>query len=325
VRSDYTRLSVVFDCMVFLQGVSQVTGPAAACLKLVEDNQVELFLSARILTEVQDVLTRPKLQRKFPILTQAYVDTFLQALIRKATIIPDVPQQFAYERDPKDEPYINLAIASGASYLVSRDNDLLDLMYDANFCIQFPKLTILDPVAFLRTYREYQAIPNEIAGYLRLFYNLPVDCRIDITLTGEGMFQAMLVNAEGSIAKAVDGSFKKSGDRFILAPLEQPELNLEQLKVYDAILRDFTDKLRAGAENGHARILLAQEGDHLELFDVLGDHPNIAGSVKAEMIAVWHSLDNMLRMHGYRAIKRLPSETNPAAILAEKHTSSFQF
>jgi predicted nucleic acid-binding protein len=81
----------VFDCMIFLQGAAGIAGPAAACLKLVEDNQVELFLSARILAEVQDVLTRPRLQRKFPILTREYVDVFLQALIRKATIIPEVP------------------------------------------------------------------------------------------------------------------------------------------------------------------------------------------------------------------------------------------
>ena len=151
-----TRLSVVFDCMVFLQGAARRSGPSAACLKLVEDNRVELFLSADILAEVQDVLTRPKLQRKYPILTQEYVGALLRALIRTATIIPDVPRQFVYERDPKDEPYINLALASGAAYLVSRDNDLLDLMSDMDFHTRFPKLTIIDPVAFLQISREEQ-------------------------------------------------------------------------------------------------------------------------------------------------------------------------
>lgn len=37
-------------------------------------------------------------------------------------------KQFSYERDPKDEPYVNLALAAGAKYLVTRDKDLLDLM-----------------------------------------------------------------------------------------------------------------------------------------------------------------------------------------------------
>lgn len=153
MSSESQRLPVVFDCIVFLQGAARMTGPAAACLKLVEDNQVELFLSARILAEIQDVLTRPKLQRKFPILTPDYVDAFLRTFTQKATIVSDVPHQFVYERDPKDEPYINLALAVGAVYLVSRDKDVLDLLSDPDFRSQFPTLTILDPVAFLQTYK----------------------------------------------------------------------------------------------------------------------------------------------------------------------------
>ena len=146
--------------MVFLQGASRAAGPCAACLKLVEENRVELFLSARILAEVRDVLTRPKIQRKFPILTQEYVDVFLHALIRKATLLPDVPQQFVYERDPKDEPYINVALACGAAYLVSRDKDLLDLMSELDFRVRFPKLSVVDPIAFLQIYREDLSVPD---------------------------------------------------------------------------------------------------------------------------------------------------------------------
>ena len=57
---------------------------------------------------------------------------------------------FTLDRDPKDEIYVNLAIEAGASYLVSRDKDLLDLMNDPDFRSRFPGLTILDPVAFLK-------------------------------------------------------------------------------------------------------------------------------------------------------------------------------
>jgi predicted nucleic acid-binding protein len=39
-----------------------------------------------------------------------------------------VPTAFEYPRDPDDAPYINLAIATGANLIVSRDRDLLDLM-----------------------------------------------------------------------------------------------------------------------------------------------------------------------------------------------------
>ena len=53
---------------------------------------------------------------------------FLTKLEAKAILLANVPEEFHYERDPDDEMYINLAIVSNATYLVSRDNDLLDLM-----------------------------------------------------------------------------------------------------------------------------------------------------------------------------------------------------
>ena len=56
------------------------------------------------------------------------VNAFLTKLEAKAILIANVPKEFHYERDPDDEMYINLAIVSNATYLVSRDKDLLDLM-----------------------------------------------------------------------------------------------------------------------------------------------------------------------------------------------------
>ena len=61
-----------------------------------------------------------------------------------------MPLVFAYPRDPKDEPYINLAIAADADYLTSRDNDLLDLMQDPDFTTRFPGIQVLDPVSLVR-------------------------------------------------------------------------------------------------------------------------------------------------------------------------------
>ena len=58
--------------------------------------------------------------------SQSYA--FLKDLLSFATLQIDVPKIFTLERDPKDEIYINLALFTGATYVVSRDNDLLDLM-----------------------------------------------------------------------------------------------------------------------------------------------------------------------------------------------------
>lgn len=101
-----------------------------------------------------DVLTRPELQHKFPLLTQERAEELLEGLKERATFLESVPAEFSYDRDPKDEMYVNLALAAGAAYLVSRDNDLLDLMKETDtgrdFRKRLPSVTILDPVAFLR-------------------------------------------------------------------------------------------------------------------------------------------------------------------------------
>jgi putative PIN family toxin of toxin-antitoxin system len=140
----------VFDCVALLQAAARPSGPAGACLQAVRDGRLVLFISPEIMAEVRDVLTRPKTLRKFPALTSGAVDVFLQDLLDRASLLTDVPTAYTLDRDPKDEPYINLAIAAGAAYLVSRDKDLLDLMADVDFRKQFPTMIILDPPALLR-------------------------------------------------------------------------------------------------------------------------------------------------------------------------------
>jgi len=143
--------------MVFLQGASRPTGPAGACLGLVDQGKVVLFVSKEITDEIRDVLTRPKTLQKFPLLSVDSVEAFVANLESKAVIAADVPRVIRLERDPRDEPYLNLAIVTRAHYLVSRDKDLLDLMNDTEFREQWPDLTILDPVAFLQIMKSDKA------------------------------------------------------------------------------------------------------------------------------------------------------------------------
>lgn len=142
----------VFDCMVFVQALASAQGPAWACYQLVRDGQLTLCVSPAVLAEIHEVLNRPKLQRKLPAVTPERVAAFLGDVTRHAVLMAEVPEPFRYGRDPKDEPYINLALAAGASYLVSRDQDLLDLRDDEDFRRCFPTLTILEPQTLLREF-----------------------------------------------------------------------------------------------------------------------------------------------------------------------------
>ena len=153
------KIRAVFDCMVFLQGAARRESAAGACLRLVELEAIELCLSKEILSEVRDVMARPRVRQKFSVLTEQFIDNFLAVLEKRAVIISEVPRVFAYERDPKDEPYINLAIAAGARYIVSRDNDLLDLAESFNpngerLRHHAPELRIVDVIEFLAEIRR---------------------------------------------------------------------------------------------------------------------------------------------------------------------------
>lgn len=146
--------SVVFDCNVLLQALLK-PGPAFACVELLDAARIIVSLSAETIAEARDVLNRPKLRAKFPVLTPEKVKDFLDHVEGKAVVVADVPKVFTLDRDPKDEKYADLAVAAGATYLVSRDNDLLDLMKEdealpSSFRARFPKLIILDPVQFLQ-------------------------------------------------------------------------------------------------------------------------------------------------------------------------------
>jgi len=51
----------------------------------------------------------------------------------------------AYDRDPDDAHDVNLAEATRADFLGSRDNDLLDLMKNDGFKTRFPNLRVISP------------------------------------------------------------------------------------------------------------------------------------------------------------------------------------
>jgi putative PIN family toxin of toxin-antitoxin system len=145
----------VFDCNVFFQAARNVDGPAAKALRLFEHGDFSLFVSDEILKEVGVTFADTKVRAKNPWITDATMEVFLERIRKNAVVVQVVPEKFTFERDPDDAKYVNLTLAAGAKYLVTRDNDLLDLMDDANpmgqnFRKRSPGLMILDPVAFLQ-------------------------------------------------------------------------------------------------------------------------------------------------------------------------------
>jgi putative PIN family toxin of toxin-antitoxin system len=143
----------VCDYIVFLRGVARGEGPACSCLTSAEQKVVELFVSGDLLAEVRDVMGRPQIRAKFPALTDALVAAFIAMVGRIAVEVAGVPAEIRLARDEKDEPYLNLAVACQAHYLVTRDKDLIEGVGDAARR-RVPELQVLDPVAFLISVRQ---------------------------------------------------------------------------------------------------------------------------------------------------------------------------
>ncbi len=147
---------VVFDCNIYLQALARKDGPAARCVELAIAASFDLVVTDETIAEFHRVTSRPKVRKKFLLATDEDIRKFADRVFSVATRIESVPEVFNLKRDPEDSKYINLAVAAHAKFIVSRDNDLLDLMTGTDedaetFRKTCPDLAILDPVAFLNT------------------------------------------------------------------------------------------------------------------------------------------------------------------------------
>jgi uncharacterized protein len=150
---------VVFDCNVLLQAAAREKSVAARCLNLAESGLIQICVSREVLAEAEDVLNRPEIRTRFPDLSDEIVGAFLKRLQKLSMLVRPIPKKFSYPRDEDDEPYINLAVAADADFIISRDRDLLDLMTGhADECKEFRQrfrpLMVIEPAEFLRLIEE---------------------------------------------------------------------------------------------------------------------------------------------------------------------------
>ena len=144
----------VFDCNIFLQALLNPKSVAAKCLDLVRDDKVLLFVSKDTINEVRDVLLRPNILAKLPDATSKQIEVFIENILEISILEKNVPKNFKFDRDPKDEMIIDLALVCKADFIITRDNDLLDLMSDISvtgkeFRQKSRPLKIVEPIEFL--------------------------------------------------------------------------------------------------------------------------------------------------------------------------------
>ena len=152
-------IQAVFDTNIFLQSLLNPNSIAAKCLETVRSGKVKFFVSKDTLAEARDVILRPNILARLPDADAGQIEAFIEDISNISTLIRAVPESFRFQRDPKDEIIINLAIAAKAEYIISRDKDLLDLMSGfTDDCKEFRQrlrpLKVVEPLEFLRVVKE---------------------------------------------------------------------------------------------------------------------------------------------------------------------------
>ena len=118
---------VVFDTSTLVGAALKIGSTPWTALNLAFD-RCHVFISSDTIAELEDALSRPRIARYIP---RAGREEFV-AWYRKNTQIVAAPELNTMEikprsRDPKDDKFLALALASRAQTIVSSDHDLLVL------------------------------------------------------------------------------------------------------------------------------------------------------------------------------------------------------
>lgn len=133
-------MRVVIDTNVLVSAVIRPQGIPGEVLHQLRERRFELLMSRATLDELVNVLFRPRLRTKYR-LTDNTLRPILKLLFLRSVMLQ--PQEkVTVCRDPKDDVYLELAIAGKADYIVTGDTDLLVLH-------PFRNIPIVTPAAFL--------------------------------------------------------------------------------------------------------------------------------------------------------------------------------
>ncbi|PKQ29978.1 MAG: putative toxin-antitoxin system toxin component, PIN family [Actinobacteria bacterium HGW-Actinobacteria-10] len=139
-------MRIVLDTNVLVSGLLAPFGPPGEIARLVSSGAVTLCLDARILSEYDEVLARPRFgfdQDSVAALLD-YLD-FASETVAAEPLLVRLPDQ-------DDEPFLEVALARGADCLVTGN------------LVHFPDtaragMTVLSPAEFMNRYRERRLIP----------------------------------------------------------------------------------------------------------------------------------------------------------------------
>jgi putative PIN family toxin of toxin-antitoxin system len=133
-------MRAVVDTGVLISALIKRQGTTGDVLLALRNGRFIMIYTTDILVEIIDVLGRPAIRSKYHIEPDDI--TSLINLIRLRGELVTSKRKITACRDPKDDKFLEAALAAEAECIVSGDADLLDLS-------PFENIPVLRPVEFL--------------------------------------------------------------------------------------------------------------------------------------------------------------------------------
>ena len=113
-------MRILLDTNVLVRAAITPTGLARKLLRFIERNEDHvLIVSAHLLSEVAEVLRRPRIRERWPV-SDEEIEAYCQALGRVGETVSQVPLSPVI-RDAKDQAVIEAAIAGRADIICTLD------------------------------------------------------------------------------------------------------------------------------------------------------------------------------------------------------------
>jgi len=134
-------MRAVIDTNILVRAMLKPGGSVGPVVDLLRDGRYVFLYSEATLNELIDVLGRPRMVNKYG-LTAAEVDALCALVVLRGELILPGPAITAC-RDPKDNKFLEIAVAGRADVIVSGDEDLEVLN-------PFKGIPVISPAELLR-------------------------------------------------------------------------------------------------------------------------------------------------------------------------------
>ena len=134
-------LRAVVDTNILVRAVIKPSGTIGPVLLRLRQGSYTLLYAQSLLEELIDVLNRPRIREKCRLTEQDIQTVVGLILLRGEAVTPT--ERIAVCHDPRDNKFLEVAMAGEADVIVSEDQDLLVLH-------SFVGIPILPPAAFLQ-------------------------------------------------------------------------------------------------------------------------------------------------------------------------------